>query len=59
MLEAKANAALIVRAVNAHDKLVAVLRDLIAQIDRHPIPFDGVLPAVNRAIAALAKVAEG
>lgn len=50
------DAAFIVRAVNAHEELVAALRACEAYMSTAPI-FDGYLKAVDAARAALAKVA--
>jgi len=38
---AEANAAFIVRAVNAHDELVKALRDMLAMVERHGVWGNG------------------
>jgi hypothetical protein len=50
--EAEANAEFIVRCVNAHDELVAALRDIIASVEKCGI---GIVD-LSRGRAALAKV---
>lgn len=51
--EARANARLIVRAVNSHDELVAALRDLIAAYDRALVlaPVDTALEDARAALS--------
>jgi hypothetical protein len=52
---AEANAAFIVRAVNAHDELVAALRDVLRIARAASIGITGNQPRLERARVALAK----
>lgn len=53
--DARANAALIVRAVNAHAELVAALELALDQLAKHDGESHGWISATKKARAALAK----